>query len=393
MTDASESAAQELFVGCASGLEPLLAEELRALELAEATFEIVPGGARVSAPHGLGTMARLNLELGVADQVRLRLGRFRSTKFPELVKKTSRLRWADVLSPERPLRIKAFASKSRLYHTGGIAERVHAGIAEALGKAPPLAEAAGEDVVDVHVRIIRDEALLEVDTSGEALHRRGYRLATAKAPLREDLARALVMVSGWDRASMFVDPFAGSGTVLVEAALLARRIAPGRHRGFAFERFPGAEGVLEKAKVAAKARELADVELAIFGSDRDAGAHEAAEANAERAGVRADLQLGVASLSAAPGLKGPFPEHGALVTNPPWGVRIAKKPLQALYQRLGSRVRDLPPAWKFALVTANHRLARRVGVPLHVRLRTHAGGKQVVFMSAGTDVSRSERRG
>ncbi len=374
MTDGAE-----LFVACAPGLEGLLAEEIRELELTGAKLTDEAGGVTlVLEARPLDAIARLNLELGVAAQVRWRLGRFRATRLPELVKKTSRLGWQALLTPERSLRIRASAKKSRLYHTGAIAERVRAGVADALGAAPPEAGDDEGDAVVVHARLVRDEVVLSVDTSGAPLHRRGYRLASAKAPLREDLARALIRASGWDAATPFVDPFCGSGTLPIEAALLARRLPPGRGRSFAFEAFPGGPASRAAAERGAAAR-VAAATPPIHGSDRDAGAVHAACENAARAGVAEDLTLSHAALSAAPGLALPVAPVGAVVTNPPWGARIGGD-LRALYQRLGSLLAELPEGWRVAMAAGDPRLARRVGRPLRLALQTRAGGRKAVFL-------------
>ncbi len=374
-------AEHELFIACAPGLEPMLSAELAAAGLPAG--RAVAGGVELSGDRA--TVYRANLELGLALSVRLRLGQFRAATFATLVNRCAALPWAPWVNPARGLRIKATASKSRLRHTGAIAERVLAGAGAALGR-PVTAAAAGEGAATVLVRIVRDRVTVSIDTSGELLHRRGYRLATAKAPLREDLARALIVASGWDPRTPLVDPMCGAGTLVIEAGLLAAGRPPGGARRFAFEDAPGFDAALwSRLRDAALARAPAHRLPPLSGSDRDAGAVEAARANAARAGVDADFA--VASLSAAPGLAAPGPA-GALVCNPPYGARIGRgRDLRPLYQRLGARVCALPPAWRVGLVTADPALARATGLALSSALMTDHGGRKIYLLrgSAGAE--------
>ncbi|MBX3250012.1 MAG: RNA methyltransferase [Myxococcales bacterium] len=342
-----------LFVSCAPGLEPWLAAEVDALLGPRA--QVVPGGVELEGD--LSTVHRANLQLGLAQQVRVRVGRFRVTALPDLVRKAQNLPWERWLAPGAPIRMRASARRSRLYHTGAINERIARAIGARLGAEPVVVKGEDERGLLVHARFEHDEAVLSVDTSGDPLHRRGWRLATAKAPLREDLARALVVVSGWDRQSVLVDPMMGSGTIAIEAALLARGMPPGAGRRFAFQDAPEHD---ERRFEALRARlvDAAKPALAapIVGRDRDAGAVAAATSNAARAGV--ELELVQAPLSA------PLPtaDVGALVTNPPWGLRVSGgRDLRPLYQRLGELVGALPPAWSLGVACGDPRLAKLVG--------------------------------
>jgi len=376
-----EAERMSLFVGAAPGLEPLLAEEARALGLSAGLEpRVLAGGIELDGDRT--TLYRANLELGLATQVRVRLGRFHAAHFSELVRRASELPWERWLTPGARVRFRSTAQRSRLHHTGAIDERVAEAIAARLG-GPVIAADGEEEVALVHARFERDEVTLSLDTSGAPLHRRGYRLATAKAPLREDLARALVITSGWDRRSPLVDPMAGSGTITIEAAMLARGIAPGRARRFAFEDAPTHDAALldrlrDEADERAAGGSLSAARSAgprIVARDRDEGAVTAARANAERAGV--ELEHAVASLSE------PFAidsDEGALVTNPPWGVRVARdRDLRPLYDRLGALIDALPPRWEVGVVAADAELVRRARMPLRSALLTDAGGTKVRF--------------
>lgn len=361
-----------IFVASSPGLEPILVRELAEVGL---PAEAVDGGVELTGD--LDTVYRCNLEVGTGLRVLVRLGSFPARRWGQLVDGVAGLDWGPWVERGGGISIKCKAIKSRLFHSGGIAERVRIGIEGALGGA--LATGDAGPVTPVLVRLVRDQCVVSVDTTGELLSRRGYRLATGKAPLREDLARALVIASGWDRQSPLVDPMAGAGTIAIEAALLASRRAPGAHRRFAFMDAPGfAESRWQACVAAARERET-DAAPPVAASDRDAGVVEMARENAARAGVTIDVAQ--ASLTAAPGLAAP-PASGAMVTNPPYGARIRGRDLRPLYQRLGQLVRERVPGWAFAVVVDNPGLAAAMGVPLTSVLMTDHGGRKVYFLRA-----------
>jgi len=402
----------QLFATCAPGLELLLEAELTALGAA------APRAARGGvAFEGDGAAAlRANLQLGTASQVLIHCGGFHCRSLGELVRKTSQLPWAQWLRPGEPLAIKAQAKRSRLFHTGAIAERVHEGIGVALGQAPPpgtapsaadtpatraddapAAAASDPEAIapTVIVRFYDDECTLHLDTSGEPLHRRGWRLATAKAPLRPDLARALVLASGYDPEHPFLDPFCGSGTIAIEAATLARGLAPGLGRTFAWSRTALGDPDLERAlrdELRTAARDPGHTPAPIAASDRDRGAVAAAVSNAERAGVAEDIAIECRPFSDANWLRGePRAERGTIATNPPFGLRVkGGSALPNLYQSLGGKVLRLGPGWRTAILTHDHRLARRTGIPLRTAFVSPSGGKKVTGM-VGVPAAESPR--
>jgi putative N6-adenine-specific DNA methylase len=224
--------------------------------------------------------------------------------------------------------------------------------------------------------MLRDRCTVSVDSSGALLHRRGYRQATAKAPLRETLAAAMLLGSGWTPDRPLLDPFCGAGTVAIEAAMIARGIAPGllraaRPDGFAFMQWPGFDATLWE-RLTSEAREAVRPAAAapIVASDRDAGAIEAARANAERAGVQESIALEQRTLSAVP----PLPTGGWIVTNPPYGARLGDRgPLRALYARLGAIAASLE-GWSLALLSGDPMLEGQLALPLAERWRSSNGG-------------------
>jgi putative N6-adenine-specific DNA methylase len=360
-----------LFAAAAPGIEPLLESEARGLGFVDATAE--PGG--VSFSTDARGVARAHLGLGLAHSIRLRVADFDATRFDRLERAGRSIEWEAFYGAGDEVDVRAHARSSRLYHTGAIQERVADALVSRTG-ANIVANAAHT----VFVRVVSDHFTVSIDLSGEPLHRRGYRHYTGKAPLREDLARALVLVSGWDRTSRLVDPMMGSGTIPIEAAILAYGLAPGRSREFAFSSFPMFERRLVAAERAKFDEQALTHEVPIFGSDRDAGAVEHARGNAERAQLPHSPRFDHAPLSRAPGLAEPLPESGALVVNPPYGRRIGREnALDPLYRALGARIASLPPGFHAAVAAADTRLPRLGGSSLESVLMTDHGGTKIRF--------------
>jgi putative N6-adenine-specific DNA methylase len=376
------SASHDLFAACQPGLEPLLARELSALG---AEPQATAGGVAWRGDVRLAMHACL--WLGTASHVLLRLRQFPCRALGELQRKAALLPWREWLRPDVPVDVRASTRGSRVYHTGAIVERVENAIAAAFGAA--LLRPAGETdhVAHVHARFHRDVCTLSLDTACTPLHRRGYRLETAKAPLREDIAHALVLASGWTPAHALLDPFAGSGTIAIEAAGLALGLPPGRLRPPALGHLALFDAATwrEVAQGAAPREAAAPQAVAkVAASDRDAGAVEAARHNAERAGVGKHIAFGCHAVTAHPWLDTPgaAPGHGVLVTNPPFGVRVQQaENLLSLYQTIGHCAARLGPGWRIAMLAHDVRLARRTGLPLRALFTTKHGGLTVAALA------------
>lgn len=360
------SAPHDLFAACAPGLEPLLEAELSSL--GTLSPKAVPGGVVFGGHRRV--LYRVNLESGLASHVRVRVGRFLARSFEELEREAAQIPWERYLSPGVPRRFRVTARKSRLHHTDALAERLSKIIAIRLGDHLAVPDPAG---VRVHLRIERDRAGCSIDSSGEPLHRRGWRTHVGPAPLREDLARALIVASGWEPGQALWDPLCGSGTIAIEAATMARGMAPGRMRGFDFERTPLLHAPTWDA-VKAEARDRVGESASSFGaSDRDEAVLQAARANAERAGVEIAFERSSVTQAVRP--EGP---RGALVTNPPYGHRLGEgEDLRPLYDALGRRAEELPPGWSAALYATDRKLGHRVGPGLTTAFVADAGGLKV----------------
>ncbi len=358
-----------IYAVTAPGLEPLAAAELRQLGLTPTATE--PGG--VSFDGTLTDVARANLHLRTASRVLVRLGGFHVRALGELERKAGHLPWRDWLPAGAAVSVRVTSRKSRLFHQKAVAERVLAASGgKATGDDGDAEEAQGQLVI---VRLLRDDAIISLDSSGPLLHRRGYRLASAKAPLRETLAAALLLDSGWNPTEPLLDPFCGSGTIAIEAALLARRIPPGLGRDFSFRRWlawrPADWAALCDA---AREQSLPRAPASISASDRDAGAIAAARANAERAGVAEDIAFRHAALSSFAPPAGP----GRVVTNPPYGVRVSERgDLRDLYARLGQVARDRLAGWRITMLLPVAPLERETGLAFTQSLRTRNGGLAV----------------
>jgi putative N6-adenine-specific DNA methylase len=373
----------QLFAITAPGLESIAAAELRVLG-------IVPHRAQVGGVHFQGPleiMYRANLWSRTVSRVIARVGEFHAASFSELEKRARRLPWERFVRADGAVRVHVTCRKSRLYHSDAVAERVAGAIHARIGAgAAPhssgMDDDEGEERSDqlVVVRLLHDRCTVSIDSSGALLHRRGYRLATAKAPLRETLAAALLLASEWRPDAPLLDPLCGSGTIPIEAALIARRIAPGARRRFAFEHWPERDTGRWKALLdEASTRALARAPAPIQGSDRDAGAIEAALANADRAGVSSDLELTRRPLSAIE----PPERAGWIVTNPPYGSRVGESDvLRDLYARFGSVVRRCCSGWSVAVISASARLERQTGLAFQELARTRNGGIPVRLLRA-----------
>ncbi len=366
----------DLWIVTAPGLEAITAAECDALGFRAQIAE--PGG--ISLVGGRAALYRANLHLRTASRVLVRIGTFHADRFDELERRAAELPWERFVSPGRPVRFRVTCRKSRLYHSDAVAERFARQLRRRVGQDVEIREAgegdtradAGADDQLIVVRLLRDQCTVSADASGASLHARGYRAAVARAPLRETLAAAMLLAAPWNPRTPLADPMCGSGTIAIEGAMLARGIAPGIAREFAFEHWEGFDAAAwadmrERARVA----ERPTAEGPIVASDRDAGATAAAESNAERAGVTEDVEVIQQAVSDFE----PPAGTGAIVSNPPYGVRVGDPvPLRDLYARLGDVLRLRAPGRTVALLTADVPLERQLRLPLLPAFSTSNGG-------------------
>lgn len=375
------------FAVTAPGLEAPTAAELRQLQLLPTP---TTGGVEFSG--ALTDVYRANLHLRTANRVLLRLGTFRATAFWELRKQASRLPWAEYLSPAQAVCVRATCHKSKLYHSSGVAERVVGAISDSLGQPvltrPTLDEDDATAVAAtaappqlIVVRLLHDQCTISLDTSGLLLHQRGYRLATAKAPLRETLAAGILHLAQWDEQAPLLDPFCGAGTVVIEAALRAAQRPPGQNRRFAFMDWPNFDLQAWGTLLAATPPRPAPALPQLFASDRDAGAIAATHANAARAEVSAYLDCAQRAVSAIE----PPPTPGWVITNPPYGLRVSEHAaLRNLYAQFGHTLRAKCPGWRVAFLCPDPALAHQTGLtfdPAHCPTLVNGGMRVTLWQS------------
>ncbi len=370
-----------LFAVTPPGLEDLTRAELFALGVNHP--RPVPGG--VEFEGFLSHLYKVNLWSRTASRVLVRLGEFQAVAFDELRRKTADLPWEHFLHPGQPVAVRATCHKSKLYHSDAVAERVAESIPQKTypqitqitadldsKNLRPSAKSADQLVV---VRLDHDHCTVSLDSSGAHLHQRGYRLQTAKAPLRETLAAALLLHANYNPAQPLLDPFCGSGTFAIEAALIARNVAPGLNRRFAFIDWANFDTQewgeqLKKARAA-----INDSKPIIMASDRAEGAIAAARANARRAGIANIIQFSVRPLSAIQ----PPPTPGLLISNLPYGERVGSD-VRNLYAQFGKVMTEKCPGWRVGIIAGSMALAKQTRLAFGEPLMIENGGLRVPFV-------------
>ena len=370
----SSRSSYDAFAITAPGLESFALAELEALGARDA--RCTEGGVAFTASRHL--LYGANLHLRTASRVVVRAGEFGASAFHELERRAAKVPWDAFISPNLGLSVRVTCRKSRLYHSDAVAERIAGVIASRVPAARFMDDVADDGDMPnqlIVVRLFHDRCTISVDSSGALLHLRGYRQAVARAPIRETLAAAALLASGWRADTPLIDPMCGSGTIPIEGAMMARRMAPGLKRRFAFQSWPDFDAQTWRGVVSdAEAAVLAKAPVPIHGSDRDAGAIEAAKANAARAGVVDDIEFAARPVSAI----SPPTEAGWIVSNPPYGVRVGERDrLRNLYAQLGKVIRVKCPGWRVGLVSADPGLERQTRLALRPVLKTSNGGIRV----------------
>jgi 23S rRNA (guanine2069-N7)-methyltransferase / 23S rRNA (guanine2445-N2)-methyltransferase len=363
------------FATAPAGLEELLAAELSSLGAAEVRAS--HGGVAFSGPLAAGY--RTCLWSRLASRILLPLTTFPAPDPEALYAAAVAIPWEEHLTAEGTLAVDAVVAASAISHSRYAALKVKDAVVDRFRELSGTRPSIDTERPDLRLNLylFRDQATLAIDLSGESLHRRGYRIEGAAAPLKENLAAALLLRAGWPEIAAaggpLVDPLCGSGTLLLEGALLAADIAPGLSReSFGFLRWPGHDPVLW-AELLGEARERRAAGLEqlppLFGCDADPAALRAAQGNAERLGLAGRISLRRSELAQ---LTNPAPDGpvGLVIANPPYGERLGEvAQLEGLYATLGERLREGFPGWKAAIFTGNPELGRAIG--LRAR-RSHA---------------------
>ncbi|TWT82886.1 Ribosomal RNA large subunit methyltransferase K/L [Planctomycetes bacterium CA13] len=362
----------DLIAACAFGLEAIVRRELQSLGI-EAT---IGESGRVHFRGDLETICKANLWLRTADRVLLRIAEFNAADFDALFETTRDIHWGELIPVDASFPVTGRSVKSTLSSVPACQRTVKRAIVDAMRRdhnAVTLPETGAEFKVDV--ALLKDTATITIDTTGRSLHRRGYRTHISKAPLKETLAAALVMLSYWKGGRPMIDPFCGSGTIPIEAARIGRNMAPGLIREFACEAWPDFPADLwQTVRSEAESAILPPLEERIIGSDIDERVLRSARENAERAGVAGDIHFHAQPMDELTSKR----RFGCLITNPPYGLRIGsesyreKRELDALYESIPHVLRKLP-TWSHYFLTAYPRFEQVVGRKADRRRKLYNG--------------------
>ncbi len=340
----------DIFLVAAPGLEAALCDEAQRAGFADA--RLVEGGVELKG--GWPEIWRANLTLRGATRVLVRIAQFRAMHLAQLDKRARKVAWGEFLRPDQPVAIEASCRKSKIYHAGAVTQRVATAIREELGA--PIAEKAD---VTVMARIEDDLVTISIDTSGEALYRRGHKLEVNRAPMRETMAALFLYQCGYRGTEPVLDPMCGSGTFVIEAAEIASGLLPGRDRAFGFEHLAGfVPGPWQAMR---KPLPPAATDLRFSGRDTDADAIAMSRTNAERAGVAGLTQFDVRD---AGDLVRPDGPPGLVICNPPYGARLGdKSDLRSVHARLGAALKGRFSGWRVGLITTDRTLAEATHLP------------------------------
>lgn len=344
----SEQRTFQLVATAASGLEALVGKELRDMAI---PCQVENGKALFEGT--METIAQANLWLRTADRVKIIVGEFDAFSFDELFEQVKALPWEDYLPLDAEFPVAGKSIKSKLYSTPDCQAITKKAIVNRLREVyhrpstVPLTETGA--FFQIEVALLKDHVTLTIDTTGPSLFKRGYRLDKGGAPLKENMAAALVLLTNWRKDRPFYDPVCGSGTLCIEAALIGHNIAPGFNREFACEKWDWfAKEVFEKVRNEAEAQADYDIELDIAGSDINGKMVEIARANAEEIGLGDSISFKQLALKDFTTDK----EYGVIVANPPYGERLGEEEsVHRLYKEMGEVFRPLKTWSKYILTS------------------------------------------
>lgn len=336
-----------LLATCAAGVESLVGDELRQLG-----YDVQVENGRVRFDGNAKDIAQTNLWLRVADRIKIIVGEFQAKTFDELFEQTRALPWGDMISVTGAFPVSGKSIKSTLHSVPAVQSVTDKAIAEKIKETyhrrGHLPENGPKFPIEVAIR--NDQVLLTIDTTGDSLFKRGYRAEKGVAPLKENLAAALVALTTWNKDRPLVDPTCGSGTIPIEAALIGQNIAPGFNRDFLCEDWDWmSEDIWEEVRAEADERADYDIELDILGFDKDAQMIEIAKRNALEAGISHQIefkQMQVADFTTQK-------KYGIMISNPPYGDRMNnEEEVHQLYREIGETFGGLE-TWSNYIITSD----------------------------------------
>lgn len=347
----------ELIAPCHFGLEAVLKKEI--IDLGYDITEVSDG--RITFAGDADAVCRANIGLRTAERILIKVGAFRAESFEELYQGVKELPWEEFIPERGKFWVKKASSvKSKLFSPSDIQSITKKAIVEKL-KLSYHTDWFKEDAESYPIRvfIMKDEVTVALDTTGDSLHKRGYRKLESKAPIAENLAAALIMLTPWNGSRILVDPFCGSGTIPIEAAMMAANIAPGMNRNFTAESWTHLITPQNWKDVREEAQEeiITDIDVDIQGYDLDPEMVEIARINAKKAGVENMIHFQARDIADLSHRK----KYGFIITNPPYGERIGEKEiLPQLYKTIGERYKSLD-AWSMYLITGYEQAEKYIG--------------------------------
>ena len=334
----------EIFIACVPGLEHELLSEIKKNSFKQT--KLMVGGASLFGDWR--DVWRANFYLRGATKVLVRFASFRVTHLAQLDKLSHKLNWESLLQYKKSFRVETVCRKSKIYHSGAATQRISKTISDTID-----AKEDPNSGIVIKIRISSDICTISLDSSGAGLHKRGYKIATGKAPIRETLAALFLQKMKFDGSQVVYDPMCGSGTIVIEAAEIALGLPAGRNRTFAFMELPSFQKDEYEKLTKIKHKK---VNLKIYGSDRDKGAIQNSIKNAKKANVETICQFETSSIS---GAVPPTQEPGIVLVNPPYGKRVGnRKNLFALYRSLGQTLSEKFVGWQVGIITSDPGLAK-----------------------------------
>jgi putative N6-adenine-specific DNA methylase len=363
----------ELIATSTFGLESVVADEVKSLGYEKVSVE----NGKVTIQADIKDIPRLNLWLRTSDRIRLKIGEFEARTFDELFEKTKALPWSDWLPENAEFPVEGKSVKSTLFSVSDCQAIVKKAIVEHM-KQKYKKDWFDENgpMYKIEVALLKDVATLTIDTSGPGLHKRGYRTLIGEAPLKETMAAALILLSKWRSDISLIDPFCGSGTIPIEAALIGQNIAPGMNREFASENWPIIPREIWR-EARKETHDLAryDEPLEIIGTDIDEEALKIARANAEEAMVRDSIHFQRMDMRDLKTKK----KYGKIICNPPYGERIGEeKEVERLYRDMGAVYSTLD-TWSYYIITSNENFEQLFGKPASKKRKLFNGNLKVDY--------------
>ncbi len=353
-----DSTTQRFFAPCPRGLEGILEAELQSLGVPMTTK--TEGGVGFNAPWS--TTYWVNLKSHIASRVLWEVGQRAYKTEQDVYHAAYALAWPDWFTPTQTIKVKVSARRCPLPSLDFLTLRIKDAICDKFVAAQHKRPSVDTQRPNIRVDAFLDQSTVTfyLDTSGEPLFKRGHRLGPVEAPLRENLAAGILRLTGWTPHDLLLDPMCGSGTIPLEAALMARQVAPGIARNFGFERLLIHDATQwERQREAARAKQVAAAPSAIYASDRDPAMVEIAQRTFQGAGIADDIRLKQSDIL---DLLAPAAQ-GVMVINPPYGVRLSRRDeLESFYPKLGDWLKQRFAGWRAYVLTGDARVPKLIGL-------------------------------